>query len=114
MPNYKILPESERKGKVTYNAGIVKGIVVLAVSDVKGVALKKEGKKDKLEFIKVDFNGDVVSVEVAVNVTYGNNVPDVAFDIQESVKRNVEAMSKYKVASVNVHVDSVIFEEGSI
>lgn len=111
MANYNSVPEVERKGKVTYNAGIVKGIVVLAVSEVQGVALKKEGKKDKLDLIKVSFNGDVVSVDVTVDVTYGHNVPDVAFDIQESVKHNVEAMSKYKVGSVNVHIEGVIFNE---
>ena len=114
MANYKLLPEAERKGKVTYNTGIVKGIVVLAVSEVQGVSLKKEGKKDKLDLIKVDFNGDVVSVDVSVDVTYGHNVPDVAFDIQESVKHNVEAMSKYKVGSVDVHIDGVNFSEGEI
>ncbi|MBR6737514.1 MAG: Asp23/Gls24 family envelope stress response protein [Clostridia bacterium] len=111
MANYRFLPEAERKGKTTYNDGIVKGIVVLAVSEVKGVSLKKEGKKDKLDLIKVSFNGDVVSVDVSVDVTYGNNVPDVAFDIQESVKHNVEAMSRYKVDSVDVHIDGVLFTD---
>ena len=114
MATYKRFSESEGKGKVTYNAGIVKGIVVLAVSEVTGVSLKNGGKKDKLDLIKIEFNGDVVAVDVTVEIMYGLNVPDVAFEIQESVKHNVEAMSKYKVSSVDVHFEGVYFAEGEI
>ncbi|MBO7215266.1 MAG: Asp23/Gls24 family envelope stress response protein [Clostridia bacterium] len=104
----------EGTGKVTYNDGIVKGIVVLAVSEVQGVLLKNGKKeKDKLDFIKVDFDGDDVTVEVTVDVVFGYNVPDVAFDVQEGVKRNVESMSRYKVSSVNVHVESVVMQESA-
>ena len=99
---------TERKGKVTYNAGIVKGIVVLAVEDVQGVAPNKE----KLNLTKVSFTGeDIVSIDITVNVLYGYSVPDVAFDIQQCVRHNVESMSKYKVDKVDVHVSSVAFEE---
>ena len=111
MANIKRVNNFDGNGKVTYNAGIVKGIVVLAVSDVQGVALKKNSKNDKLDFIKIEFNGDVVSVDVTVDITYGFNAPDVAFDIQESIKHNVESMSRYKVNSVDVHFDNVIFTD---
>ena len=99
-----------KKGKVTYNTGIVKGIVVLAVSDVPGVALKKSNK-DKLNMTKITFNGDVLNIDITVDVIYGYNVPDVAFNIQQSIKQNIESMSKYKVESVDVHVNGVIFGE---
>lgn len=111
MKAKKPLRAFDGTGKVIYNDGIVKGIVVLAVSEVQGVLLKN-GKKDKLDLIKIDFDGDNVTVDVTVDVIFGNNVPDIAFDVQESVKHNVEAMSRYKVNSVNVHVDSVVFQDG--
>ncbi len=114
MANIKRVPEYDGDGKVTYNTGIVKGIVVLAVSKVQGVSLKKGGKKDKLDFIKINFNGDVITVDVTVDFMYGYNVPDIAFDIQESIKHNVEAVSKYKVSSVDVHFDNVFFSENSV
>ncbi len=111
MATYKRNTNNERKGKVTYNASIVKGIVALAVADVVGVALKKGGKKDKLELIKIDFNGEDIAVEVTVDILYGYSVTDVAYDIQQSVMRNVESMSKYKVKNVSVNFDGVFFEE---
>ena len=111
MATEKRNTNSENKGKVTYNASIVKGIVALAVADVVGVALKKGGKKDNLELIKLDFNGEDIAVEVTVDILYGYNVNDVAYDIQQSVIHNVESMSKYKVKNVNVNFDGVFFKE---
>lgn len=108
MSTYKST-DTERKGKVVYNAGIVKGIVALAVSDVNGASLRKIGKKDNLDLIKISFNGDDVDVDVSVDIEYGYNVPDVAYEIQRSVKQNVESMSKYKVNSVDVHFEGVSF-----
>ncbi len=102
--------KSEGKGKVTYNASIVKGIVVLAMSDVEGVALKKSNK-DNLNLIKLDFNGDVVNIDVTIDAIYGYNVPDIACNVQQSIKNNLESMSKYKVDTIDVHINGVIFEE---
>ena len=101
----------ERNGKVTYNASIVKGIVALAVGDVSGVSLRKLGKNEGFDLIKLSFNGDDVDVDVSVDIEYGYNVPDVAYEIQQSIKHNVESMSKYKVQSVDVHFEGVSFSD---
>ena len=48
MAIFKRVPPGGQKGKVSYNAGIVSGIVSLAVSEVEGVELlsgKKRGLK---------------------------------------------------------------------
>lgn len=104
---------SERKGKVTYNSGIVKGIVALAVSEVAGVALNT-GKKEKSSLIKINFNEDVMNIELTIDIIYGYNVPDVAYNVQQCVKHNVESMSKYKVDSVDVFVNGVVFDGNHI
>lgn len=99
-------------GKVVYNSSIVKGIVTLAVSEIEGVAIQmdKAGKPLK-DSVKVEFNGDSVSVDIVVSVHYGFNIPDVAYSIQRSVKQNVEAMSDYKIETIDVHVVNVEFDE---
>lgn len=109
MATFKRNSSSERKGKVTYNSKIVNGIVSLAVSDVAGVSLVKDGNK-LLDSIKIALNGDSLAIDVTVDLIYGYNVSDVAFNIQQNIKHNVESMSKYKVASVDVHVKSVSFD----
>ena len=41
---------------------------------------------------------------------YGTRIPDVAFEIQNRVKKSVENMTGLKVTEVNVHVQGVNIE----
>lgn len=100
-------------GKVIYNNTIVRSIIELAVPKVEGVALASQNAKKEKDYIKLEFTGDYnVSVDVTVSVNYGYNIPDVAYNIQQSIKQNVESMSEYKIDTVDVHVVNVIFDEG--
>lgn len=100
------------KGKVVYNAGIVNGIVKLAVEDVSGVAIQnKKTPKKTADCIKVDVSSGNVNVSVSVDVYYGYSIPDVVYNIQKNIKHSVESMSKYKIGNVDVKVEGVIFPE---
>jgi len=107
MAFFKRVPSDGQKGKVSYNSGIVSGIVQLAVAEVEGVALPAHKKRG----LSMYFEKDGIIAEISVSVDYGYNVPDVAFKIQQTVKHNVEAMTEYKVSKVNVHVVGVEFSE---
>ncbi len=104
MAIFRRVPPDGQKGKVSYNSGIVSKIINLAVSEIEGVEMLA-GKKG----LKLYFEKDGVYAEISVRVDYGYNVPEVAFKIQQSVKHNVEAMTKYKVAKVDVFVVGVDF-----
>ena len=96
-------------GKVVYNSEIVSGIVGLAINEVDGVSLlNTKNKGVKLSFEK---QGIVADISVKVDASY--NVPSLAFSIQQSIKHNVESMTKYKVAKVDVHIQDVDFSENS-
>ncbi len=98
-------------GKVVYNSSIVRSIIELAVPKVVGVAINTSGSSK--DSIKLEFSGEFnVSVDVTVSVTYGYNIADVAYNIQQSVKQNVETMSEYKIDRIDVHVVDVIFDDG--
>ena len=106
MSNVRLNPE-DKDGKVFYNAGIVRGIVALAINDVEG-AQPLSGKK---RGISLYIEKDGIYADVSVIVKYGYNVPELAYRIQQSIRQNVENMTKYKVAKVDVHVEDVVFEE---
>lgn len=107
MALFKRVPPEGQKGKVSYNSGIVNGIVALAIKEVEGVELL-DGKKKGL---KLYFEKDGIYAEISVNVDYGYSVPDVAFKIQQAVKHNVEAMTEFKVKRVDVYVVGVDFAQ---
>ncbi len=102
-------PTSTQKGKISYNSGIVTGIVALAISEVEGVSLLNTKNKG----IKLNFDKQGIIADIGVKVDYGNNVPSLAFRIQQSIKHNVESMTNYKVAKVDVHIQDVDFPENS-
>lgn len=100
----------EKSGKVVYNAGIVRGIVALAINEVEG-AQPLSGKRSG---ISLYIEKDGIYADVSVIVKYGYDVPELAYRIQRSIKQNVETMTKYKVAKVDVHVQDVIFEDAPV
>ena len=109
MSNIK-LSTDDKSGKVVYNAGIVRGIVALAISEVEG-AEPLPGKKNG---ISLYIEKDGIYVDVSVIVKFGSEVPELAklaYRVQQSIKQNVENMTKYKVAKVDVHVQDVVYEE---
>ena len=108
MSNFKLTTNDKQKGKVVYNAGIVQNIVELAVAEVEGT-VPNQGKRGG---ISIFLEKEGVYVSVSGVVKYGYNVPELAYRIQQSVKHNVENMTRYRVAKVDVHVQDVVFEEG--
>ena len=65
------------------------------------------GKKNFSKGIKVDVNEQKVKIDVNIIVEYGARIPDVAFEIQNRVKKAVESMTGLNVSEVNVHVQGV-------
>ena len=57
--------------------------------------------------IKADINENNAKIDVNIIVEYGSRIPDVAFEIQNRVKKAVESMTGLKVEEVNVHVQGV-------
>ena len=101
---------------------VVAVIAGVAVSEVPGVASMSggfaggitevlSGKKSLSKGIKVDANEKEVKIDVNIIVEYGSRIPDVAFEIQNRVKKSVENMTGLKVAEVNVHVQGVKTEK---
>ena len=114
MAQFKKIPLKQRESKIIYGAGIVDEIVKLAVSELENVELCNSSlKNDKVKgsAIKVTVDKDGVHVQVEVKIHYNQCVSDVAFKIQEAVRHNVEAMTEYHVASVNVVFDGVSFDD---
>ena len=65
------------------------------------------GKKNLAKGIKADIEENKAKIDVNIIVEYGSRIPDVAFEIQNRVKKAVENMTGLKVEEVNVHVQGV-------
>ena len=65
------------------------------------------GKKSYTKGIKVETTEKDLKIDVNIIVEYGARIPDVAYEIQNRVKKAIEGMTGLTVAEVNVHVQGV-------
>lgn len=110
--------------KITNNNGVeisdevVSVIAGVCVSEVNGVAEMAggfaggitevlSGKKNLSKGIKVEVGEKETKIDVNIIVEYGARIPDVAFEIQNKVKKSVKEMTGLDVVEVNVHVQGV-------
>ena len=122
--NGEVVELQEQEEIKTENEGIkisndvVAVIAGVAVSEVQGVAGMAggfaggitevlSGKKNLAKGIKVEATETEAKIDVNIIVEYGSRIPDVAFEIQNRVKKAVESMTGLKVQEVNVHVQGV-------
>ena len=103
-------PSSTQNGKITYDSGIVNGIVELAINEVDGVTLLNTKNRG----VKLEFEKNGIVADISGKVSYGYNVASLAFRIQQSIKHNVESMTKFKVDKINVHVQDVDFPDNLV
>jgi len=85
----------------------VEGVASMAGGFAGGISEVLSGKKNLSKGIKVDIGEKEAKIDVNIIVEYGVRIPDVAFEIQNRVKKAVEAMTGLNVSNVNVHVQGV-------
>lgn len=113
--------ETETESNIKIADDVVAVIAGVAVSEVPGVAAMSggfaggisevlSGKKNLAKGIKVEVGEKETKIDVNIIVEYGTRIPDVAFEIQNRVKKAVENMTGLKVVVVNVHVQGVSTE----
>ena len=116
-----ILENSEGAGEIRIANEVVISIAAQALSEIKGITLggavdsfvEKLVKKTVTGGVKVymDEESKSVDMDVHVSILYGMNIPEISWNIQEAVKKNVETMTDIAVRQVNVFVDGVIIEK---
>ena len=110
--------EEKTENGIEISNDVIAVISGVAVSEVQGVASMAggfaggisevfSGKKNMAKGIKVDKTENSVKIDVNIIVEYGSRIPDVAFEIQNRVKKSVEGMTGLKVEEVNVHIQGV-------
>ena len=85
----------------------VAGVAGMAGGFAGGISEVFSGKKNLAKGIKAEIVENTAKIDVNIIVEYGSRIPDVAFEIQNRVKKAVESMTGLKVEEVNVHVQGV-------
>ena len=57
--------------------------------------------------VSVEHKQGTIAVDANVLVKYGQRIPDLAWDVQEKIKDNLERYTGYDVKAVNVNIQGV-------
>lgn len=107
---------SKSSSSTRHYENILTSIATVSISQVAGVvplSAKKQGifgfSKKRALGIEVFIDGGRVTFDISVCVRSEYRVPDVVYSIQESIKKEVEAATIFKIRAINVKVVRVVF-----
>lgn len=108
---------TEYGGNINISDDVISIIASRAASNVDGVYgmvntisggfAEFLGKKNLSKGVKINKTDGNVSVDLFIIVEYGAKIPDVAWEIQEKTKNEIESMTGLNVVTVNVNVEGV-------
>lgn len=91
----------------------VNGVAGMSGGLVGGIA-EILGRKSLSKGVKVEINEKGGFIDLYLIVDYGTKIPDVAWEIQDKVKRSIEVMTNLDVIEVNIHVQGVSFPKAIV
>jgi len=101
-------------GEVKISDEVVGTIAALAAFNVNGVlgisgvqSADKLNKKKLQRGVRVSIDNRAVTVQVYLDVDFGSNIVEVAKNVQQEIKTQIELMTGLNVAQVNVQVQNV-------
>lgn len=115
------LKEDDKLGAVQIADDVVAMIASLAATEVDGVSalvgnitnelMSTVGMKKLSKGVKVEVIEGVVSLELAIMIEYGHNIPQTCQDVQTKVKSAIENMTGLSVSDVNIRIAGVNMQE---
>lgn len=106
-------------GNIKISDDVVSIIAGIAATEIDGVAgmsggmvngiTEMLGRKNLSKGVKVEVGEKESAIDLYIIVEYGARIPEVAWKVQENVKKAVETMTGLKVVEVNIHVQGVNF-----
>ena len=100
-------------GEVKISDEVVASIADIAAKEVNGVIGLSGGLTDIIgkrhgsKGIKLEIEDKVVKMDLFLNIEYGIRIPDVAWKIQENVKRSIETMTGMTVSTIDIHIQGI-------
>lgn len=118
-------------GTIHVDDEVVASVAAIALGEVEGVVRPQPqsndslfgsvtdnvagmfGKKNQAKGVRVDYKNDGFYIILTLKVKYGYNIPDLAHEVQRRVKSAVEKMTGLRVHTVDLFVQTIVFENSN-
>lgn len=111
---------NENYGDIKISDEVIATIASVATKEINGISglslsiageiASKFTKKNLSKAIKISADENTVTIDISVVIEYGVIISEVAWEVQQNVKKAVETMSGLTVDKVNIIVAGVNFE----
>ena len=111
------IDREQNNGQITYANEVISTIVSVATTEVDGVSamagnitnelMSKVGVKNLTKGVKVEVQDKNVTVDLAVTMEYGYNIPATCQAVQQKVKNAIENMTGLTCSDVNIRIAGV-------
>jgi len=113
-------------GKVSIPKEIIENLVKINLADVKGLVGSKKtiikeitdilrGKIDNEDKnrrnIKVEVKKDGIFIDLFIVLKYGVRIPDIAWEIQNKIKKQLKKEIEAENIEINIHVQGIQFSK---
>ena len=105
---------NEVLGEVRIADSVVANIALLAAKETEGVfdtvgnaaneIMTKVGVKSASKGVRVEIIDSVVSIDLALIMQYGYNIPNTCKKVQDKVKNSIENMTGLEVSDVRIRI----------
>lgn len=116
-----MLKEDDNTGAVSIADDVVAMIASLAAAEVEGVGamvgnitnelMSRVGMKKLTKGVKVEVLDGKVTVDLAITIDYGHNIPATCQNVQKKVMSAIENMTGLTVENVNIRIAGVNIKE---
>lgn len=118
--NYDAFDNQSGIGEVQIANEVVASIAGISAAEVEGIdsmaggftneLVGKFGVKNLSKGVKVEVADGTASVDIAIIMKYGYNIPDTCAQVQEKVAQAINSMTGLTVSQVNVRIAGVSLE----
>ena len=119
VENKQYITQVRENGSIMISEDVIATIIAHAINDIEGVVnlsvkpgadiAELIGKKSWGKGVKVIItDDDELYVDCNVNVGYGQNVVDIAKQVQDAVTNAIENMTGVVIKSINVNVCGIV------
>ena len=111
-------------GEVRIADDVVGNIAAIAATEIEGVAatvgnmtkelVSRMGIRNRSKGVRVVIDGNIVTVDLALIMKYGYNIPITSKQVQERVKSAIENMTGLTVSNVAIRIAGVDMSEETL
>lgn len=118
------MSEDSTLGSVQIAPGVIEVIAGIAATEVDGVkamrgnfaagVAERFGKKSHTKGVRVELTKDGVAIDMYVILQFGKSIPEIAAQLQETIRQNINTMTTIEISEINIHVVGIQMEEQEI